>query len=154
MNKSKVRSKRTGLARRTARRSTHNHSSHRLLLSVLRNIVSGISIAVILLCGIAAIFANTNLPLSWIGPAACTAAAAGAFVSGLTLSRSIERFRLFAGLGCGIFYCLCSLLGSLMASHIPAISSSNLSLLAVLFFGAVAGSAAGALHNGSAGGVR
>lgn len=154
MNRNKTKNKRhTVPIHHAARRVSRHSTAQKLTLSVFRSIISGISIAVILLCLIAAVFANTNLPLAWIGPAACAAAAVGTFVSGFSISHNVTRFRLLAGLGCGIFYCLCSLIGSFVCARVPTADSSNLSLLAVLLFGAVAGSAAGALRSGPAGGV-
>lgn len=153
MNKSKAKNMRSFPARRAARRNTsRGNAGQKLALSIIRSVIAGILVSAAFLCLTAAVFANSNLPLSWIGPAACAASAAGTFVSGFVLSRHVARFRLLAGLGCGIFYCLCSLIGSLATAHMPSLDDANLSLLAVLLLGAVSGSAAGALRGSN--GVR
>lgn len=106
-----------------------------------------------MMCLLSMVFANTILPLRWMEPAACGAAALGAFVSGLMISRGVPRLKLLAGAGFGVFYCLCTIIASLLSSRIPTTDSSNLSLLAVLVLGALTGSAAGALQaSGQAGG--
>lgn len=130
------------------RRPRSGSTNPKLFFAVLRSFLAGVGSAALALCLLSVVFANTGLPLTWIGPAACGAAALGSFVSGVVLSCSVMRFRLLAGAACGAFYCLCSVAASLMASRMPAANETNLSLLAVLMFGAVAGSAAGALRKG------
>ena len=154
MNKAKAR--KTALLRRKPRqKSRKSNQSNRLLSAVLRSFAAGVGTAVVILCLLSVVFANTALPLGWMGPAACGAAALGAFVSGLVISLAIPRFKLLAGIGFGAFYCLCTVTASLLASRIPTADSANLSLLAVLLLGALAGSAAGALQtSGQAAGMR
>lgn len=133
--------------RRLARRKGHGgNGKGKLPVAILRSFLAGIGSATLILCLLSLVFANSGLPLNWLDPAACGAAAVGTFVSGLVLSRSVVRFRLLMGVGCGVFYCLCAVVGSFLSARIPAINEANLSLLAVLMLGAVAGSAAGALH--------
>lgn len=153
MNKSKLKKGFPGY--RAVRRPRGSAAQTKLFFPILRSFLAGVGSAMLVLCLLAVMFANTGLPLNWIGPAACGAAALGSFVSGLVLSCSVMRFRLLAGAACGAFYCLCSLVASLIASRMPAATETNLSLLAVLMLGAVAGSAAGALRKGgSTAGVR
>ena len=147
MNKIKIQKNPQG------RRTLHHRKNRagagtRLGFAILRSFLAGVGSATLALCLLSMIFANTGLPLNWIGPAACGAAALGAFVSGLVLSCGITRFRLLSGAACGIFYCLCAVAASLLAVRVPSADETNLSLLAVLLFGAIAGSAAGALHKG------
>lgn len=135
--------------RRKARQKARSgNRTNRLPAAVLRSFLAGVCTAVGILCLMSAVFANTALPLRWMEPGACAAAALGAFVSGLIISCSIPRFKMLAGLGFGVFYCLCTVVASLLASRIPTADSSNLSLLAVLLLGALTGSAAGALQTG------
>lgn len=147
--------KKTASIRMAARRKRRGGSSkYGLLLLVLRSFLSGAATLIAALCVLSLLFANTGLPLDWIGPASCCAAGLGSFVSGLALSRSVERYRLLAGLGCGAFYCACTVIAGLITSPVPVLNQSNLSLLAVLVLSALAGSAAGALRGGSPAGVR
>ena len=145
MNKAKAR-KFVWLQRKSRKKARHSGSGTRLLPAVLRSFAAGVGTATALLCLLSVAFANTSLPLNWIGPAA---AAVGAFVSGLLISRAVPRLKLLAGLGFGCFYCLCTITASLLASRIPTVDSTNLSLLAVLLLGALTGSTAGALQTGS-----
>ena len=135
---------------------THDGSAQtKLIFAVLRSFLAGVGSAAAVLCLLSVIFANTGLPLNWVGPAACMAAGLGAFVSGLVLGCSVGRLRLLAGAACGVFYCLCAIAASLLAARMPSASEANLSLLAVLMLGALAGGAAGALRKGgSTAGVR
>ena len=70
----------------------------------------GAGCCLLLLCGAALAFAHTALPLALARPAACAAAAGGAFVSGWCWRAAGGRRKLLAGLGCGGFYCACLLL--------------------------------------------
>lgn len=148
MNKAKAR-KLVLPQRKSRKKARHSGSGTRLLPAVLRSFAAGVGTATAILCLLSVAFANTSLPLNWIGPAACGAAAVGAFVSGLLISRAVPRLKLLAGLGFGCFYCLCTITASLLASRIPTVDSTNLSLLAVLLLGALTGSTAGALQTGS-----
>lgn len=151
----KKNAKKTASIRMAARRKRRGgNPKYGLLLSVLRSFLSGAATLLGALCLLSLVFANTGLPLDWIGPASCCAAGLGSFISGLVLSRSVERYRLLAGLGCGVFYCACTAIAGLVTSRMPVLNESNLSLLAVLVLGALAGSAAGALRGGSPAGVR
>lgn len=141
--------------RKTRQKSRSAGQGNRLAPAILRSFAAGVGTAVAILCLLSVAFANTPLPLNWIGPAACGAAALGAFVSGLMISRSVPRMKLLAGLGFGVFYCLCTITASLLSARIPTADSTNLSLLAVLLLGALTGSAAGALQtSGQAAGMR
>ena len=147
MYKSKL--KKGSPGRRRIRPTVRGSSPQRkLCLAVIRGFLAGAGTVTLMLCALSVAFANTNLPLSWIGPAACVAAACGSFVSGLVLSHGVERFRLLSGLACGVFYCLCAIGAGLLSARMPTADGRNLSLMAVLMLGAVAGSAAGALRKG------
>lgn len=150
----RAKTKKTGLLRRKPRQTAHTGKRRDLLsAAVLRSLAAGVGAAILMLCLLSMIFANTALPLKWMEPAACGAAALGSFVSGLLISRRVPRLKLLAGAGFGVFYCLCAVVASLLSSRIPTTDSSNLSLLAVMVLGALTGSAAGALQaSGQAGG--
>lgn len=136
------------LLRKVIRRRPKSAKSRNpdLLFAILRSFFAGAGTGMGVLCLMAVVFSKTNFPLNWIGPAACGAAAVGAFVSGMVLSHSVNRFKLLMGMACGAFYCLCSMGASLLNSRMPSVDETNISLLAVLMLGAVAGSAAGALR--------
>lgn len=153
MNKSKIKKNRQG--HRLVRRRSNGHSARmKLGIIILQSFFAGVASATAALCLLSIVFANTGLPLTWIGPAACGAAALGTFVSGLVLSCGVTRFRLLSGVACGVFYCVCAVAASLLAARVPSADEKNLSLLAVLMFGAVAGGAAGALRkSGNTAGV-
>ena len=146
MNKSKLKKRFPGY--RAVRRPRGSAAQTKLFFPILRSFLAGVGSAMLVLCLLAMVFANTGLPLNWIGPAACGAAALGSFVSGLVLSHGVERFRLLSGLACGVFYCLCAIGAGLLSARMPTADGRNLSLMAVLMLGAVAGSAAGALRKG------
>lgn len=150
----RVKTKKTSLPRRKPRQTRHTGKRRsRLPAAILRSLAAGVGTAILMMCLLSLAFANTALPLKWLEPAACGAAALGAFVSGLLISRGVPRLKLLAGAGFGVFYCLCAVVASLLSSRIPTTDSSNLSLLAVLVLGALTGSAAGALQtSGQAGG--
>lgn len=115
------------------------------LKGILKSFFCGAASCLALLCTAALLFEKTNLPLALVYPAACLAAAVGAFVSGLVLAWSWARYRLLAGLACGAFCCLCLLLAAVAGGSIPQADGRNLSLLIVLLLGGTAGGAAAAM---------
>lgn len=143
----RVKTKKTGLTQRKPRQKVHTgkRRSH-LPGAILRSLAAGVGTAVVMMCLLSMVFANTALPLKWVEPAACGAAALGAFVSGLMISCGVSCLKLLAGVGFGVFYCLCAVIASLLNSRIPSTDSSNLSLMAVMVLGALTGSAVGALR--------
>lgn len=155
MNRNKIQ-KNAPVHRAARRKARSGKGQRKLSFAILRSFLAGVGSASLILCLLSLVFANSNLPLNLLTPAACVAAAVGSFVSGLVLSCSVMRYRLLMGIACGTFYCLCAAAASLMSARIPAVNEENLSLLTVLMLGAVAGSAAGALHKGGNGfaGVR
>lgn len=145
MNKSTMK-KGVPIRRKLRRKQSSGMGQTNLSLAILCSFLAGIGSTTLMLCMLSLVFSNSGLPLSWIGPAACGAAAVGTFISGMVFSRSVKRYRLLAGAGCGAFYCLCAAAGSLLSSQVPLANEANLSLLVVLMLGAVSGSAAGALY--------
>lgn len=154
MNRKKSVSKRFTLPRNKQSKSRAKSGKHGLVFLILRSFLAGVGVAGVCLCLLAEIFSVTALPLGWAGPAACGAAALGTFVSGMVLSAGLPRGKLLAGLGFGVFYCMCALMSSLLTMRVPVWEGSNISLLLCLLFGALAGGAAGAMRTGSTAGVR
>lgn len=102
----KVRSSRiAGLAGK--RKSPSGYNS--VLRAIVFSFVCGVAISGLLLCLFAALLAHTSLPLAFVRPMACAAAAVGVAVSGLLLARQMKKGLLLCGLSCGLFYAVCQL---------------------------------------------
>lgn len=134
-------------AMRSPAHRRHTQRPRSPLWAVLRSFFGGAATVALLLCAETLLFANTNLSLQFVRPAACGAASFGAFVTGLLASGAAPKGKLAAGFGAGIFYALCVLLSGLLTGGMPLWDSNNLSLLAALLLGGTAGGAAAALRS-------
>lgn len=119
------------------RKAAHKRS---IWITLFAGFAVGTGAALFLCAGAAALFARTALSLELVKPAACGAAAVGAFLSGLVLADGIRQKKLLCGLAAGVFYALCALAATALFGEALSVESPlNLALLGALVFGGTAG---------------
>lgn len=111
----------------------------------------GAAVTIALLSIFALVYERTALPLDWIRPLACLAAAAGAFTAGLILAGLIKQQKLLCGVACGAIFAVCLALATLVSGNTPVLTGSNLALLLMLLAAGATGGAVSALINPAAG---
>lgn len=135
------------IRKRRVLRAAHSAAGQKIGFgwAAVRSFLCGVGVAGMILCALAMLFAKTALPLAFVMPSACCAVAVGAFSSGMSLGLALPKWRLFSGIGCGLFFALCLLLAVALAGTRPLLGETNLSLMAALLLGGTAGGAAAAL---------
>ena len=134
--------------RKPTRRLPRRQNTQKLprpVWAVLRSFFGGGITVAAALCAEALLFANTNLPLHLVRPAACAAASLGALVTGFLAAGAMPKMKLLGGFGAGIFYVLCVLASAMCTGDIPLWNGDTFSLLTALLLGGMAGGAASAL---------
>lgn len=126
---------------------SHNHSvSGRITEAIVLSLFSGIALCVLCLGLFSMLLTTTSLPLNLVRPFACTAAAAGAMLSGFLLAKKVGKQYLLCGLGCGVFYAICQTIAAFVCTGTIFRQGSDLMLPLALILGSLFGSMVTALR--------
>lgn len=108
----------------------------------------GMGLCCLLMAVFALVLAKTPVPLQFVRPMVCVAAAAGAALSGWVLARGFGVQCLLCGLGCGVFYLICLAGATVLSTGALPWQGANAMLPVALLLGGLFGGAAAAMQVG------